>query len=231
MSTTSVDLQGLQATLAALRNLKVSVQRKYARKGVTKAARVMAKAAKQLAPRESGALKKSIAFRVFTYKDKSGVGAVIGPARNVTKPKGWGTKAVRFAITRTKRGKAKIASKKAIAAGGISEYRTPANYAHLVEFGRNAIRAGKASRRGTIGRIARKLGSKGILGFRNTGKRVLANAATGQIFGTEVQAAKPKPFMRPAYDSTKGRCMQIIADELAAGIKAEAVKRGSSWPT
>ncbi len=61
----------------------------------------------------------------------------------------------------------------------------PKNYAHLVEFGRRAV---------------------------TTSKKVLSDGA--MFFGKTVKAVAPHPFMRPAFEQTKGTCEGLIAQHL-----------------
>lgn len=127
-SRVSVEVKGLEITIEALGKVTNAITRKYARRGVTKAASVVSKAVKSKLVvghgLETGLLKKSIGFRVYTSKD--GIpGAVIGPRRGFKEP-----------VTGRKRGRARLLTKRQKAAGVAGQsLRNPIKYAHLVEFG------------------------------------------------------------------------------------------------
>ena len=127
---TGMTLTGDAALDVAFRELPERIQRKHLRRGVRRAGTAISRAAKVAAPIESGLLKKSIGQRVFTHRDKLGVGTRIGPR------KGW-----RRAVYLNKKGALKAYSKRkqaeAVAAGAKLEYRDPARYGHLVELGLN----------------------------------------------------------------------------------------------
>ena len=75
----------------------------------------------------------------------------------------------------------------------------PINYAHLVEFGRKAVRVKKAR-------------------VLSAGK----NAPGKKVFGQEVRAALPWPYLRPAFDVNRER-VQVIGAKV---IKEELRQRG-----
>lgn len=72
-----LQLSGDITLLARFHELPPKLQKKWGRRGVAKAARLMVKAAKAKCPIRTGQLKKSLGFRPRTYK--TGVFAVIGP--------------------------------------------------------------------------------------------------------------------------------------------------------
>jgi len=72
-----LQLSGDITLLARFHELPPKMQKKYGRRGVAKAARLMVKSAKAKCPVRTGQLKKSLGFRPRTYK--TGVFAVIGP--------------------------------------------------------------------------------------------------------------------------------------------------------
>lgn len=117
-------LEGVDLTIGTLGRFKSAIQRRILRSALTKAARVLAKEAKKLAPKDSGLLKKSIGYVVRTYKDGR-LTAVIGPRRGFKQM-----------VTRTKRFPVKSGTS-AFAASDIqvTEMADPVNYAHLVEYG------------------------------------------------------------------------------------------------
>lgn len=113
-----MQVTGAAPLLSKFTDLPEKLQKKYGRRGVAKAARVLVKAAKALAPVRSGLLKKSLGFRPRTYKHT--VLAVIGPRKE--------TKA--SAAKRIKAGKA--LRYRGVVGGKI---HIPAKIAHLVEGG------------------------------------------------------------------------------------------------
>lgn len=70
----------------------------------------------------------------------------------------------------------------------------PANYAHLVEFGRKKVTAKNA--------------------------KVLSSGAI--VFGRTAKAAEPKPFIRPAYDRQEQRMKHIARSEVKKGVERVA---------
>lgn len=108
-------VEGLDAVLKALAAADKKVRKKGVRKMAAEGGKLVLKRAKQLVPRETGLLKKSLGRKVKAYP-KSGVAvAVIGP-RNEAK--------FRQQVTRTR---GRRAPRTLIA--------NPVRYAHLVEGG------------------------------------------------------------------------------------------------
>lgn len=68
----------------------------------------------------------------------------------------------------------------------------PAKYAHLVEFGRKVVVAKKAL--------------------------LLADRVEGVVFGKQVRAVAPRPFLRPAWDANKGRVTGEMVRQLNAAL-------------
>lgn len=95
----------------------------------------------------------------------------------------------------------------AVSVGGVPV--DASKYGHLVEFGRGVVRAG--SRRKGKGRA-------------DTGKGVLSSYYTavapdvGMAFGPTVKAVGPRPFMRPAWDASKGKAAGLIAKHIRAAL-------------
>lgn len=117
-------VEGLGEALRALDSLANAARNRIVRQAVTAGARVIARKAKALAPRELGLLKKSIGQKVKVYRNTGTAAAVIGPRHGFRKP------AVR------KKGKWRPA---AVHPGGEAD---PAFYAHLVELGTAPHRVG-----------------------------------------------------------------------------------------
>lgn len=145
-----MDFVGDKALERTLRTLGDRVQRKIVRSAVNAAATPVLKAARANVTTESGLLKKSLAKKVGTSKDKTSVTAIVGPRRDV-------------------QGEYE------------GEMRKPSRYAHLVE--------------------------KGFI-----------NEAGEYV--------PPKPFLRPAAESTEQQAIGVMSSKLAAGVVKEAAKAG-----
>jgi len=120
-------LEGIKEAIAGLEGLKAGKQRKYVRRGVTKAGRLLAKDVKQRARaiKQTGLLALSIGSKTWTARDKSAIGVSIGPRTGF-----------RRAIVKKKRGGFKVLSKKKSAeATGKQTWRDPTKYGHIVELG------------------------------------------------------------------------------------------------
>lgn len=108
-------VEGLDGVLKALGSLDKRLRKKGVRKMAMEGGKLVLRRAKQLVPRETGLLKKSLGRKVKAYP-KSGIAvAIVGP-RNEAK--------FRQQVTRTK---GRRASRTLIA--------NPVRYAHLVEGG------------------------------------------------------------------------------------------------
>lgn len=89
------------------------------------------------------------------------------------------------------------------------------------------LRVGKTSRFGVVVKV-RRLTAKQIARFKaQTGKSSRANRSDPYYwwwveFGTSKMAAQP--FMRPAFESTKGKQIDAIRKGLSDGIKKAAAK-------
>ncbi len=107
------ELTGLDDVLRNLQGVKRSVRNRALRTAITKVSRRMAAAAKAKVEKRTGLLKKSLGFKVRTYKNRSVVAGVIGPKtgmkQTVTLP------------------------------DGTTEVEDPSKIAHFVEKGRQAV--------------------------------------------------------------------------------------------
>lgn len=72
-----MQLVGDVALMRKFKTLPQRIQNKHARRGVSKAARILVKAAKTKCPKDTGQLRKSLGFKPKTYK--TGVIAIVGP--------------------------------------------------------------------------------------------------------------------------------------------------------
>lgn len=152
--------------IQALARKLAEVDRKAARKairfGVNEATKFVAADAKANVPKGTGLLKKSIGRRVRSYRGGTVISGIVGPRSG-------------FAIT--------LPNGKKV---------NPAKYAHLVEFGRKAVKAKKAL--------------------------LLADKFANVVFGKEVKAVAPRPFLRPAWDKNEARSVGAIANALNAAL-------------
>ena len=66
---------------------------------------------------------------------------------------------------------------------------------------------------------------------RRRGTTVLADAPSGEVFGASVQhpGQPPRPFLRPAFDQTKGKALAAIGKSMGRGIEREAKKLAGSF--
>lgn len=72
-------VEGLTDLLARLNGLKRQVASRILRKAVGEAGKVILKVAKQMAPRESGLLRKSLGRKVKVYRSSGTAVAIVGP--------------------------------------------------------------------------------------------------------------------------------------------------------
>ena len=126
-----MDVRGVKDLQRALMGLKAALQRRVMRGAMSKASRVLVKEVKQKVVVETGTLKRSIGFKLFTGKSGADAGTVmskIGPRRGMARK-----------VALTKKGKLRAFSEKAAAKAGLDrakmETRNPTRYAHLVELG------------------------------------------------------------------------------------------------
>ena len=70
-----------------------------------------------------------------------------------------------------------------------------------------------------------------IVSRRRRGSTVLAEAPGGEVFGPTVQhpGQPPRPFLRPAFDQTKGKALAAIGKSMGRGIEREATKLAGSF--
>lgn len=97
----------------------------------------------------------------------------------------------------------------------------PIKYAHLVEFGRREVVAGKAKGKAT--------GKKVLSGDGRplTGKAAKqAGPFRRVIFGKRVRSVPPRPFLRPAWDAISGSASGILVRHLEKAIRDFAAKGG-----
>jgi HK97 gp10 family phage protein len=91
-------------------------------------------------------------------------------------------------------------------------------YWRFIEFGRRAVSAGTTTRISKSGRV-RSYGTKA---------KVLGRPGKG-FFGKDVKAARPRPFLRPAFDQNKFNAIRQIQFALEREIPKAA--RKALWRT
>ena len=137
--------------------------------------------ARSLVPKRTKSLRRAIGWKVAAKKKGFGYVGVIGARRDTKKDRAAAT-AAEAAGRKSK----KTLFRRTVKYKGREVVTNPANYAHLVEFGRRAVAVSK--------------------------KKVLADGS--MVFGKGVKAVPPRPFMRPAFEQTKGHCESLIAQHL-----------------
>jgi hypothetical protein len=170
--------------------------RKATRAAVDEAGKIVLAAEKTaLTARRTGALKKSLGRKTVARKSGDGYTAVIGPRRDPS-------------LKRIERSEQEVAAgkrKKALKGGRFKravkfKKRTilvnPANYAHLVEFGRKAVRA--------------------------KSKKVLSDGGT--FYGKSVDRADARPFRAPALRRSTAAIERALQKRTQAAV-ATAGKR------
>lgn len=219
-------IKGLAETQAALKSLPGKMQRAILRPALAKATKPVFMHARKNAPKDSGLLRKSITRKVITYQSGTLV-VVIGPD---TKHR-----------------------KEVIRKGSYNknpQIANPAKYAHLVEFGTRPHSIEKGDRLARVGEAAKRVQMRAIANIRRWGQRLAestspseaarlqkridktkkaASTARVMVFtldGKRHPGTKPKPFLRPAFDSTRDQVQQIFAAEVRKNIEKIAAKKG-----
>lgn len=174
---------GAAALKLTLDDIVGKVARRAARKSLEEASKVVLEAAQaNLVANESVETKslfKSLGRRVVALKSGGGYVAIIGPRYDTRKKIAAGQR--RFGKWKRRKGSRK------------PRFMNPVKYARLVEFGTRPHRTFKGSTsRGTKGEQQAKFEAGGLF----------------EHFSMH-PGAKPKPFMRPAYDSTRRQVMAI----------------------
>jgi HK97 gp10 family phage protein len=177
-------IDGLGPMLRQLDRLKRGTRNKILRRAVSKASRIVLKAAKANCPQDTGALKRSLDIKLATYEN--GVVGVIGPSMAVVKDRKTGQ------MVQTRLGKW-------LAQNNLAN--RPEYYAHLVEFGTrpHSVASGDRLGRTVGGKLKDKPGKQTTGAAMNPG-------------------AKAKPFLRPAWDTSRDAVRQMMADEIALAL-------------
>ena len=193
----SLNIEGDNRLMRVFRTLPDTMRKKHVRRGVTKAARVIAREARDYAPVQTGLLRRSIGSKVKTYGGT--IMGIVGPRAGMRQ---------RVALVRKRKSRwltGKRAVKTAAILGHHTEYRDPAKYAHLVEFGTGERYVGEGK-----GGKARRAKGKILFG-------------RGRFWGKRVKGTVARPFLRPAFQRRQFDAFKIIEQEVIAGLKMEAV--------
>jgi len=141
-------IDNVAAVMRKLEGLRKGVQNRIVRPAITKASRVVRAEAKRRAPKDTGALRRSLAAVVRVGRRTGNVYAVIGPETGVKRNKKTGeTSATGFG--------------KWLAKKGLSDSVSPAHTAHFSELGtaheppRPWLRPALAATRQEVGAIIR----------------------------------------------------------------------------
>lgn len=111
------EIDGLDHILRALSQLKKQAARsRVLRKALGPSTKPFMMTAKQLAPKETGLLRKSIGRKIKVYRESGRVTVIIGP-------------------------RSKPSFRREVTINGRTQVRNPVHYAHLVEFGTVKTRA------------------------------------------------------------------------------------------
>lgn len=209
---------GVADVMRRLRALPDKLQRKVKRKALEKATKPTLLAARRLAPKESGLLKKSVARKTATYKASGTIVAMIGPRRGMKRM-----------VTREGR--------------RWPRYADPVHYAHLAEYGTRPHALGKGSRLARVGPGAAKAAAaraKRLARWQaelrkatnparhyqlqqRIAKQQAAEAARREAkqAGRLHPGTRARPFLRPAFDATKEQVRSIFVAEVLKGLEAE----------
>lgn len=167
-----LNIEGAEEVFKALEVLDYDIRANIAQKALEAACKPIVKAAKAHAPRDTGMLRTSIGAIVRRYRNGSILTAVIGPRTNFRSKK-----------------------HKALLARGIR--KTPALYAHLVEYGTRP---------------------------RTYDQEVEVKAKDGSIHRYKRRrhhpGSKANPFLRPAFDAGKSHVLPALKAELEKRIAA-----------
>lgn len=186
-------LVGKREVELAVRELGEKHLRAASRVGVTKASQMVNREAKARVPARTGSLKKALGYKVQAKKNKTGYVGVVGPRRD-------NTKAIRASMQAVAAGKRKRALKvkyrRTVKYQGRELLVDPVKYAHLVEYGRRAVRVKK--------------------------KKAMSDGSV--VYGKATKSVPPRPFLRPAWEANKGSVGSLIRQAMKQAA-AKAAKR------
>lgn len=182
MPSIKATVTGVAGIRSILLELEGKKFRKAARVAIGDCTKIILAAAKANVPTRTGMLKKSLGRKVAAKKGGGGYVGIVGPRKDIS-DKTRAKQQKEFDAGERKRAPGKARFKKAVKYKGREIVVNPVKYAHLVEYGTAAH------------------GPKG--------KKVLSDGA--DVFGTRTAGAAPRPFLRPAWETSKAGCEAIIA--------------------
>lgn len=207
-------VEGLDSLRKVFERLPPVVAQRVARRALYRGAIPIRDAARSKVSIRYGALKRAIIVQTGQELAEAGIGARInadGTSTNYTRYARTGNLKVYVTIAKkyytqtvTKSGKvrARALRKDENYASPTTRRIYPRRYAHLVEFGT----APHSTARGA-------------------GKRSKKRSRRDEVRGGHLHpGAKPKPFMRPAFDEQSENAINIIAQEAGKQLSAELVK-------
>lgn len=184
-----------------IKGLRPSRQNRIVADGIARASEPVVKSAKSKVPIKTGALKRSLGFRVRKYPTQGRVSSFIGARR------------IKYAVAPTKSGKMSLRSAKK---GEEGSFIMPSKYSHLVEFGHKLVKGGslkdKYKSEWTVVNGKRRL--------RKT--NVIEKKATGRTVGF----VKGSGFLTKAVQETKTVVNQEIGKCFSDAIAAEYARMG-----
>jgi HK97 gp10 family phage protein len=165
------------------------VMRAASRKGVNEATKLVLASAKSFVPQRTGSLRKSLGRKVVAMKNGGGYVGVVGPRKDMS-DKERARRQQEFEQGKRKRAPGKAKFRRVVKYKGKEITVNPVHYAHLVEYG---------------------TAPHGV-----KGKKVLSGA--DGVFGTRTSGSKPRPFLRPAWESNKAACEGMILQSLREAL-------------
>lgn len=192
MPTITARVVGANGIRALLLEMTAKKFRLAARKAINDCTKIVLAAAKTLVPKRTGSLRKALGRKVVSKKDGSGYVGIVGPRKDMSEKK-----RARLQLE-YEQGKRKRAPgkrfRRTVKYKGREFVVNPVLYAHLVEYG-SAPHAAKS-------------------------KKVQSDGET--VFGSRTAGAKPRPFLRPAWDGNKAACEAIIRNAMREALRSAA---------
>lgn len=200
-----IHVTGIETVSEILRAIPEELRSKITAQAVASAAKPVVVAAKRYAKRSerTGALREAIGARVRRYPDKGTAVAIVGVRRGYYK----GSR--RIDLRKEKKGKAE----------------SPSHYAHLVEFGHHMVTGGSAR-----GKYSVKLVGTGR--FSATSGKEIKRWKRGALIAPGTGAVKSwvpaKPFLRPAWMTTKEAVKRELVRAIERGVNRELRRMAQS---
>lgn len=188
-----IELTNFQEMRELLKGLPASVEARVMADAVQVATRPMVQAMQAGAPRDTGALSKSITSVVRRYPKQGKVVALIGPDNSYYGPKG----------KRKKKGESRRGANR------------PRNYVHLVEFGHRLSKGGSLRPSYNLEKVT--ITDKN--GRRS--KRMKRGSIREDAKGTAYAFVLPRPFMRTAAAASQSAVAGELERGVMVGMERE----------